>query len=139
MRTRQRISAALRAAAATVVTVVTVGLVVTPGTAQAVDPWEPLQRSCSVNGVWYLPSTCKTGFVEANPTFHRVWFVVDPSFGCTYDWQVRDGVNNNVVGYGRYKGSVLSSSIGGLYSWYRVEITRVGSNCGGNASIRNTA
>ncbi|MEV4705672.1 hypothetical protein [Actinoplanes sp. NPDC049316] len=91
-------------------------------------------RSCAVNGarVW-LNDSCRTDSVGAYSD-HSVWIAVAPYSGCKMDYKVRDIANNKVVLSGRT--SNLSRWVFGLHSFYRLEVTKVGRGCGGDAVIK---
>lgn len=108
----------------------TLAIVGTPNVAHAAS------SQCSINGAYpWLPNTCYTYSVWANPNFHGVDFHVWPYLGCQADYVIRDIANNVVVRSGRTSGQ--DGSVYGLYSAYRLEVTRVGSGCGGVFIIEN--
>ncbi|GIE92222.1 hypothetical protein [Actinoplanes regularis] len=100
------------------------------GTATAA---QATSRSCSVNGYNpLLPNTCQTASVGAYSN-HTVKISVGAYAGCKFDYKVRDIANNKVVNSGRVE--TLSKTISGVYSFYRLELSRVGRGCGGVGSI----
>ena len=92
-------------------------------------------RTCTINGAFYLPHSCWTDSVWANSTGHWVDIHIDSHFNCESDYVVRDIANNVVVGFGR--AGDTSRTIFGLFSAYRLEVTRIGSGCGGVFWIEN--
>ncbi|MEI5009201.1 hypothetical protein ACIOWI_24525 [Streptomyces sp. NPDC087659] len=122
--------AVTRAVALTIATTAVVALGST-GTAHA------LQRTCAVNGAyWWLPDTCHTYSVAANPSGHFVDIGIWPYRGCQFSWKVRDIANNVVVRAGQTGNH--NERIHGLYGYYKLEATKVGTGCGGDVSIDNT-
>ncbi|GIF11534.1 hypothetical protein [Actinoplanes teichomyceticus] len=90
--------------------------------------------TCSVNGAYpWLPNSCQTASVGAYSN-HTVKISIGAYAGCKFDYKVRDIANNKVVNSGRV--ATLSKTISGVYSFYRLELTRVGSGCGGSGEIQ---
>ncbi|WP_329101857.1 hypothetical protein OG792_22220 [Micromonospora sp. NBC_01699] len=106
-----------------------VTLAAMPGMAHAAS------RDCSVNGTWWLPGTCYTDSLPSNSPGRWVDVHVSAYSGCELDYVVRDIANNVVVASGRT--NERDFTIFGLYSYYRAEISRVGSTCGGSVIIEN--
>lgn len=105
--------------------------VLAPGAAHAAS------SSCSVNGAYpWLPNTCYTQSVWARARAHSIDIYVGPYGGCSMDYKVRDIANNAVVHSGRTSRD-YSTTLYNVYSAYRLEVTKIGRGCGGDAIIDN--
>ncbi len=118
-----------RAAVVAAAAMLTIGVVVTPANA-----WVGRSEACHIQE--FLPfASCNTASVEADPILHKVWFYLYGS-SCPLQWRVRDTGNGNVVSSGvSYSHTAV---VGGLYGWYRLELSRTGGiDCGGAGIIQN--
>lgn len=120
-----------RAAVVAAAAVLTIGVVATPASA-----WVGRSESCHIQE--FLPfASCTTSSIEADPILNKVWFGFYGS-SCPLQWRVRDTGNGNVVSSGVSYGESLV--VGGLYGWYRLELSRTGGiDCGGGGLIQNYA
>jgi hypothetical protein len=117
------------AVAAPLVVATTGAASATPAHAAAPATTMAATTYCSVR-IWGTTS-CRTGTIPANPTYHTINVRVCAPETHYADWQVKDANNGVIVGQSRVAaGSCFSRTIGGLYGsyWGWVFNTRTGAS-----------
>lgn len=115
---------------------VTLASVLVPGVAHAAP--SPAHR-CSLNGAYiWLPYWCDTDSVRPNEQEHWIDVGVYPYPGCDLDYKVRDVANGVVIHSGRAS-EWYSTTLWGVHSIYRLELSKVGSGsgCGGEGELES--
>jgi hypothetical protein len=79
----------------------------------------PASASSSKCTVKWPSTSCKTGTMRSNGTYHRIFYNMCASYYHYTDWQVKDADNGVIVGQGRVAaGQCTVGYINGLYGAY---------------------